>query len=287
MSITTVAVTHKEYPVSRDPMYSGLMAGAALMKDVPDGYLRDDTGDNISVRNRTYCELTGLYWAWKNLEDDHIGLCHYRRYFASLKSSRHLWVSGKALQRRKPAGTEDGTFRADVLSLAEAETLLKYTDVIVPAQRHYLIETNYSHYAHAHHAADLDTARAVIEAEYPEYLEAYDRRMAMRSGHRFNMLIMKRDLLDRYCGWLFDILFRMEEQLDISEYTERDRRVFGYVGERLLDVWLDTNGISYTEVPYVMTEREDLPAKAAGLAARKIRAIAENAASGRRKDREE
>ena len=248
MSVAVAAVTHKEYPVFRDPLYIPLMAGAALREDVPAGYIRDDSGDNISRSNGTYCELTGLYWVWKNTEADHAGICHYRRYFASAASRRQI------------------------LRKTEAEELMKRADVLLPRPRRYFIETNYSHYAHAHHAEDLDMTRGIIARRHPEYLAAYDSRMRMRSGHRFNMLIMKRELLDRYCAWLFDILFELEKQLDISEYSDKDQRVFGYVAERLLDVWLDHNNIGYIETAYIMTEKEHLLRKAAGLMLRKISA---------------
>lgn len=243
MSIIIAAVTHKEYKLPDDPLYIPLMAGAALMGEVPSGYVRDDTGDNISARNRSFCELTGLYWAWKNFDADHIGICHYRRYFA---------------------------YRGHILSLNEAAKLTDKADIILPKRRRYYIETNYTHYAHAHHAADLDTARDIISEKYPEYLDAFDRRMRMRSGHRFNMLIMKRDILDRYCTWLFDILFELEQRLDTSDYSDRDKRVCGFVAERLLDVWLDAGDEEYIELPYIMTEREVLTAKAIKMVCRKI-----------------
>ena len=249
MSVAVAVVTHKEYPLFSDPLYIPLMAGAALSGAVPEGYTGDDSGDNISPSNRTYCELTGLYWVWKNTDTDHAGICHYRRYFASASSRRQI------------------------LRKTEAEEIMRRVDVLLPRPRRYFIETNYSHYAHAHHAEDLDTTREIIACRHPEYLDAFDRRMSMRSGHRFNMLIMKRDLLDGYCTWLFDIIFELEKQLDISDYSEKDRRVFGYVAERLLDVWLDYNNISYIETAYIMTEREHLLRKAVGLLGRKISAV--------------
>lgn len=249
MSIAVAAVTHKEYAIPVDPLYIPLMAGSALMGEVPVGYVRDDTGDNISASNRTYCELTGLYWAWKNLDADYTGICHYRRYFASAASRRQI------------------------LGMTEAEGLMERAGVLLPRPRRYYIESNYSQYVHAHHAEDLDRTREIVAFRHPDYIDAFERRMRMRSGHRFNMFIMKREILDRYCTWLFDILFELEKQLDISKYNEKDKRVFGYVAERLLDVWLDKNGISYIETAYIMTEKEHLLLKAAGLLGRKIRAM--------------
>ena len=246
MSVIIAAVTHKEYKLPDDPLYMPLMVGSALMGEVPTEYIRDDSGDNISARNRSFCELTGLYWVWKNLDADHIGICHYRRYFA---------------------------YKRHILCLNEAEKLAERADIILPKQRRYYIETNYTHYAHAHHAADLDTVRDIIRERYPDHLQAYDRRMRMRSGHRFNMLIMRRDILDRYCTWLFDILFELERRLDISDYSEKDRRVFGFVAERLLDVWLDAGHEEYIELPYVMTEKEYLSVKAMGMIIRKFRSL--------------
>lgn len=214
-------------------MYLPLQVGSAISEALP--YAHDDTGRNISEKNKTFCELTGLYWAWQNLGADYIGLCHYRRYFA-----------------RRAFGKKE----ARILSDGEAQVLLLDHDVVLPKKRNYWIETNYSQYVHAHHREDLDTTRQILAEVCPEYLPAYDAVMGRTSGHRFNMFIMKKDILDAYCGWLFDILFRLEDRLDISGYDAVSRRVFGYVGERLLDVWVETNHIAYTELPVVNLENQ-------------------------------
>lgn len=73
--------------------------------------------------------------------------------------------------------------------------------------------------------------RAIIARKCPEYLPAYDLYMSKTHGHHFNMFVMKKELLQHYCTWLFDILFELERELDMTGYTVNDRRVFGF-GER-------------------------------------------------------
>ena len=85
-----VIATHKKYKMPSDTMYIPLHVGAEGKKDEKGnildlGYQKDNIGENISELNANFCELTGLYWAWKNLNYDYIGLVHYRRYF-TLKS---------------------------------------------------------------------------------------------------------------------------------------------------------------------------------------------------------
>lgn len=249
MDTRIIAVTHKEYDMPEYPGYINLMAGSTLHDDIPETFIRDDIGDNISGRNPWYCELTGLYWAWKNLECDNLGICHYRRYFSS---------PGE---------------RKAVLSAVESENLLKKYDIILPTARNYVIETNYSQYAHAHHASDLDLTRTVIEDKCREFLPYFDIRMGMNVGHRFNMFIMGKHLVDGYCEWLFDILFELEKRIDISEYNEMDKRVFGLIAERLLDVWIDAGDYKCTELPVIFIEKNHLAEKAIRLVIRKIRAL--------------
>lgn len=254
--MTRIAVvTHKEYEMPESPLYIPVMAGAASHTRITEAYMRDDKGDNISDRNSTFSELTALYWLWKHHDEEYpdaeyLGLCHYRRLFAANKGRRlHL------------------------LSEAEADSLMDKGSIVLPKKRDYLIETNYSHYVNAHHAADLDLTRDIIAERHREYLDSYDKYMGMTGGHRFNMFIMPRQTMDEYCGWLFDILFELEQRLDISDYKCRDRRVFGLVAERLMDVWIDANKRTYMEIPYIMTEKESMLLKGAMLLSRKIRGM--------------
>lgn len=248
--IQIAVACHKPYWHCAEPIYRYIEVGTALHEKPMADMLHDNTGDHISEKNETFCELTGLYWAWKNENCHYLGLCHYRRFFAE-----------------KPFGKP----KERILTEATLRRLLQTTDVILPRKRHYWIETNYSQYIHAHHAQDLDTTRRILAKCWPSYLPAFDRNMAQRSGHRFNMFIMRRELLDQYCTWLFDILFRLEAELDISGYDPQSRRVFGYVSERLLDTWLITNEIPYRELPVVHLEGQNWLKKGSSFLLRKLR----------------
>ena len=243
MSTKIIIATHKEYKMPDDECYFPVQAGAAISGSLP--YQSDAEGLSISEKNRSFCELTVMYWAWKNLDDDVIGLCHYRRLF-----------KGK-----------DGAATG-----SEIESWMKNCDAVFPKQRNYFIETNYSQYVHAHHSEDLDESFRIIEERCPEYITSWNRVMSSTKGHRFNMLIMRREVLDRYCNWLFPILFELENRLDTSSYSDYDSRVYGFVSERLLDVWLDhNNDIKYTEKPVLELERQNWLIKGSRFVVRKIK----------------
>jgi len=247
--ITVVVASHKPYWMPSDPLYTPLQVGAQGRESL--GWRRDDEGEHISPKNESFCELTALYWLWKNVDADAYGLMHYRRYLGA----------GFPLRPRQ----------RQILTREQAARLMAGTDILLPKKRHYWIETNESHYVHAHHAEDLAQARASLAALCPAYLPAWDRVMRRRSGHRFNLFIMRRERFQAYCEWLFAVLFNVEENLDISDYSAQDRRVFGYLSERLLDVWLEYNRCSYREARVVHLEPQRWGRKIARFLQRKFR----------------
>ena len=229
--IVVLVCTHKPYQMPEDDMYLPLFVGSQGKESI--GFICDNTGDNISVKNPCFSELTGLYWAWKNLDAEYVGLVHYRRHFS---------LSG---------GTDK--FKA-VLTKDEAARLLENNDVILPKKRNYYIENLYSHYAHTMYVEPLDMTGEIIKEKYPEYYGEFERLHKRTSAHMFNMFIMKKEMMDRYCQWLFDILFELEKRVDVSQYDAFHARFFGRISELLMDVWINTNGIEYKEVKVIDME---------------------------------
>ncbi len=235
MNVKILVAAHKQYHMPNDAIYFPLHVGKEG-KNLELGYVGDNTGDNISMKNSTFCELTGIYWAYKNLDADYIGLVHYRRHFTFRKK---------------------GDKFSSILNGVELEHLLKETDIILPQKRNYFIETNYSHYIHAHHKEGIDMLGEIIKKDYKEYANAYDTVMNRTAAHMFNMFIMRKDYFDEYCEWLFAILFEIEKKLDISDYSTYETRVFGFLAERMLDIFIETKQLSYKEINVMFMESQN------------------------------
>ncbi len=246
-----LVAAHHPYWMPSAPLYLPLQVGAYDKPDFGSEWTRDDSGDNISAKNATFCELTGLYWAWKNLDADVYGLCHYRRYLGYRRFGQNK--------------------KFCLLTESQIDKLLADHDMILPRKRHYWIETRESQYAHAHHAEDLRCVEQILSERYPEYLDSWHWMLNTRSGHICNMFVMRKADFDAYCTWLFDILFEAENRLDISSYSPKDQRVFGYLGERLLDVWIRQNRKTFAEVPVINMESQNWPKKVMVFLKRKIR----------------
>jgi len=242
-----IIATHKKYQMPESDLYLPLHVGAEGKKnsdgsELDLGYTKDNSGDNISNLNSSFCELTGLYWAWKNLDSDYIGLAHYRRHFS---------------MKRKD------DFNC-VLNNEELSQYLGKIKVFVPNKRKYYIESLYSHYKHTHYVIQLDKTREIISEKYPDYLENFDVTVKHTYGYMFNMMIMDRFLLNDYCTWLFDILFELDKRINMPELSSFQGRYYGRISEIIFNVWLDhevKNGkikkSEIKEIPCVHMEKID------------------------------
>ncbi|KAF0488642.1 DUF4422 domain-containing protein [Pediococcus acidilactici] len=239
MDIKILVAAHKEFPMPADKdLYLPVLVGATKNYRSGINYQRDDEGENISLKNPNYNELTAIYWAWKNLDADAIGLVHYRRLFGS----------GKRDLR-------------NVLKRKDVEKLLNKADVILPKKRRYYIETIYSHYIHSHHEEPLKETRKVIEEKYPNYLESFDKVMNKRSAHMFNMFIMKKDRFNEYASWIFDVLSELSKRINIDDYSIQEARVYGYIAELLMDVWIEATDTYFVEQSYFQVGKKHMAKK--------------------------
>ena len=241
MNIKVMIAAHKQCELPKDPIYLPIQVGKALNPELTlQGYQPDNEGENISEKNANFCELTAIYWGWKNIDADYIGLVHYRR-FLGLRKCKDAFSS--------------------VLNSQEAQSLCSENEIILPNKRRYYIETIFSHYDHTHDKNHLEKTREVIKNLSPEYLYAFDRVMKRRWAHMFNMFIMKQNLMDAYCSWMFPILFELEKQVNFKGLSSFDARLFGRISEFLLDVWILKNGFSYKEVKMIQIGDENWPMK--------------------------
>lgn len=235
--IQVIIATHKKYYMPNDKMYLPVQVGRIGKESL--GYQSDNEGENISDKNAFFCELTGLYWAWKNLQAEYIGLSHYRRHFSVAK--------------KLPKDIEG---RVDcVLKYEDTKKILEKTDIILPKKREYFIENLYSHYKNTMHIEPLDETRKIISEKCPEYLEEFDKLHNRTSAHMFNMFIMKKEILNEYCTWLFNILFELEKRIAPNIYDTFHARYPGRISELLLDVWINTNKLNYEEVKVIDIEK--------------------------------
>ncbi|QLB15461.1 exopolysaccharide biosynthesis protein [Mannheimia granulomatis] len=252
MTKTTILVAaHKAYQFPENDIYIPIQVGKILAtQDL--GLLSDAEGENISDKNPTFCELTALYWAWQNgifEKNDYVGLVHYRRYF----KGEYPFLKNKY-----------------ILSEKNIQEDLSQVDCLVPKKRKYYIETVYSHYKNAHYINDLDLAVSIIIEKNPEYLTACNTVLDGSSLHLFNMFIMRSELCGEYCEWLFSILFELEKRIDISSYSIYQKRVFGFVSERLFNIWIEHNHIKIKMIDVVNIENENFLLKAINLLKRKF-----------------
>ena len=183
---------------------------------------KDNEGDNISFKNKNYCELTGHYWAWKNLpkEIKYVGLVHYRRNFYWKGHKRDYYVKH---------------VKEDTNLFVNADVNIGNYDIILPNRCicPYSVEEQY---CMGHIPEDYHILENVIKQQHTDYYSVFKEIMEGNAYSPFNMFVTSRELFNDYSNWLFSILTAVEKDVYISPYVQQ-ARIFGYMSERLLNVY--------------------------------------------------
>ena len=230
MDIKILIATHKQCWIPKDEIYLPVQVGSYGRQSI--GFQRDDQGNNISEKNNLYSELTALYWGWKNLHCDYIGLVQYRRYF----------------------GGSTSFLDHNIMRGQELENILYHSDIVLPNPRNYRIMTIKKHFEQYDFSLpdDIVELENAISAISSDYVDSFHRVMGRKKGHMCNMFIMRKDLCDQFCSWCFSVLDDYENRIDT-----RRNRIIGYAGEHLLDIWIEKNRQPYVECPMVLLDKKN------------------------------
>lgn len=223
----------KEYVA--DDCYEILHVGAEC-HDNDLGYTCDNTGDNISIKNPMYCELTGLYWMWKNApETKYIGLCHYRRY-----PSAHSYAIN---------------LEQNILKKKEILKLLENADILMP-QKLKKTELNSlcKNEMELNQCREYRYIKKAILNQCPEYVPSLNKVFMDTEMCFGNIFVLSQKKFNYYCEWLFNLLFEIENQ--IKEDADEIPREYGYLSEWMLNVWVEHNKLKVRYIPSIFTEEK-------------------------------
>lgn len=195
------------------------------------GFLHDDEGDQISEKNASYSELTALYSLWKNDHSRIKGLVHYRRFFTN--------CSELSLRTVRETAMDPADLKKRILTKEKIlEVFAGDTDAILALPLSVFPLTVYEDLCTNCEQEDIAALMDLIRAEYPAYYPDLLSVLTSSSCCYYNMLIARASVFDAYCAWLFEILGRVEERTDVSGYDRQRKRLYGYLAEILLNVYV-------------------------------------------------
>lgn len=226
-----------------NPMFVDVRCGAIFDERENIDMIGDDTGDNISDKRMTFCELTVQYWAWKNIEADYYGLCHYRRYLNFSKYSHVVDVYGNVVENEK---IQKSLYSLYGFHEKDMRNMIKKFDIIVSSvldistfpQKYSSVKAQWCDVDHLDKSV-LDITLNIISRIQPNYINTAQSVLNGRRINFCNLHVMRKTIYFDYNQWLFSILFALEKELNISLYSEEGQRIFGHLGERLLAIYVE------------------------------------------------
>lgn len=224
-------------------IYHPIYGGAALTQQTMNPeFARDDAGENISDKNRSYCEMTVQYWAWKNVQADYYGFCHYRRYFGFSASRAQEDVYGNVIAEY----ISEKNIAKYGLDEAAARKVIEGADIVVTDRvdvtkmpEFYTSIRDHYRKGCSLHEKDLDLLLQLMDEQCPEYSETARRYLDGPSGYYCNMFVMRKELFQEYAQWLFDLLQEFDKRADMSHYSVEGYRTPGHLAERLTGIFID------------------------------------------------
>ena len=229
--------------IFRHPQYVPVQAGKAS-SDNDLEICGDDSGDSISTKNLLYSELTVLFWVWKNaVETKYVGFCHYRRFFDVLNKETY--------PRAFRSFAEDDEAAYGQIPAIDFDKLLANCDLILPIKvvMTHSLRRNYERNHYSEHYLALEK---VIADDFPAYMESF--KAVMEKSNRlppYNMFLTRWDCFDGYCTFLFAVLEKLEPQIKLPEDPSQ-HRIFGYLSERLLAVFIRQHHLRVLEYPLLV-----------------------------------
>lgn len=201
----------------------------------------DDEGENIADLNPRYCELTTQYWAWKNINADYYGFCHYRRYFDFSETVHEENTFGEIMddyidaKAAKEYGLDDNNIAHVVKQYDVITTPFGDLDEII---NKYGSPRALWEAAPLLHDDDLKRCYQILCAMYPDYRKDAQDFFNGNKACFCNMFIMKKEIFFDYCEWMFPILEEFDRNTDYSTYSKEALRTPGHLSERLLNIYL-------------------------------------------------
>lgn len=232
-NIKIYTVSHKEFKMPQESIYEPIYVGKyGAEKEFMQS---DRRGDNIARYNPFINETTALYWIWKHSKEDYIGICHYRRFFLQDKE-RSI---------------------SNILSKPFVDAILEKYDIILP-QTSLLGKIRDQLKGDVNSEAfekGWEIITCLIKEKQPYYWDAFEYFFyRSKSMYPCNMFVARKEVIDRYCEWLFSFILDAVEAFDFRVYDSYSQRMIGFFVERLFNVWLLKQNLKIKELPILLVD---------------------------------
>ena len=224
------------------------------------GWIRDDSGINISSKNKFYGEFTFHYWLWKNKlnsiqKDKWIGFCGYRRFWKNelSNSDESLDINQKILKKIPTSWEKYDVILGKHIYLNQIPLIkiLKYGKIAFLRNPGAILNRGRSirfQFDMFHGNGVLDKAIDLLDQNEREDFKSYVRKNV--SFNFGNMFICKsKKLMKRYYETIFPWLEKCETIIGF-ELKGYEVRTYGFLAERFMSYWFNKYA-KVLEVPVI------------------------------------